>query len=220
MLTCGRRLGATRPPPFLRQFRLASLFLRRFCLGFRPRLSDGSRLFWRSCYRCRLQWPRRRKTGGGKIPRQAQLLRKLLLPAKSRSRFRNLVRDRPLRSFFKGTGSLSNGSVTLSPLPFSNKQPDRPHQMLSGNINIPFPENLGDPMNADPAPVGFQDLFLAFSQGLDLGRFAVPAAFRAARKFDQISGSGFENIRIRISQCESPLFRVYDKEMANWRSNS
>src|ERR1700756_1419384 len=100
MLTCGKRLGATRPPSFLRQFRLARLFPRRFCLGFRPRLSDGSRLFWRSCYRCRLQWPRRPKTGGRKIPRQAQLLRKLLLPAKSRSRFRNLVRDRPLRSFF------------------------------------------------------------------------------------------------------------------------
>ena len=48
---------------------------------------------------------------------------------------------------FKGTGSLSSGSLTLSPLPFSNKQPDRSHQMLSGNINIPFPENLRDPVD-------------------------------------------------------------------------
>jgi hypothetical protein len=34
----------------------------------------------------------------------------------------------------------------------------------------------------------------------DLDRFAVPAAFRAARHLDQISGSGFEDIRIMISQ--------------------
>jgi hypothetical protein len=34
--------------------------------------------------------------------------------------------------------------------------------MLGRDINIPFPEDLGDPMNADPAPVRFQDLFLAF----------------------------------------------------------
>jgi hypothetical protein len=51
--------------------------------------------------------------------------------------------------------------------------------------------------------VGFQDLFLAFSQGLDLGRFAVPAAFRPARNLDQISGRGFENVGIRISKCKS-----------------
>jgi hypothetical protein len=34
--------------------------------------------------------------------------------------------------------------------------------MLRGDINIPFPENLRNPANADPAAVGFQDLFLAF----------------------------------------------------------
>ena len=78
--------------------------------------------------------------------------------------------------------------------------------MLGGNIDIPLSENLRDPMNPDPAPVRFQDLFFAFSRGLDLGRFTVPAAFRAARKFDEISGSGFENVGIRISQCESPRF--------------
>jgi hypothetical protein len=33
-----------------------------------------------------------------------------------------------------------------------NKLPDRPHQMLDGNIHIPFPENLSDPMNADQSP--------------------------------------------------------------------
>jgi hypothetical protein len=34
----------------------------------------------------------------------------------------------------------------------------------------------------------------------------------------KILGSGFE--MIRISQCESPrVFRVYDKEKTNWRSN-
>jgi hypothetical protein len=34
--------------------------------------------------------------------------------------------------------------------------------MLGGNIDISFPENLRDPVDADPAPVRFQDLFLAF----------------------------------------------------------
>jgi hypothetical protein len=37
--------------------------------------------------------------------------------------------------------------------------------MLGGNIHIPFPENLRDPVDADPAPVRFQDLLLAFSPG-------------------------------------------------------
>jgi hypothetical protein len=57
---------------------------------------------------------------------------------------------------------LSGRRPTAGPLPFSDKQPDRPHQMLRGDINIPFPENLRNPVNADPAAVGFQDLFLAF----------------------------------------------------------
>ena len=74
--------------------------------------------------------------------------------------------------------------------------------MLGGDIDIPFPENLRDPVNADPAAVRFEDLFLAFSQGIDLGRFPVPASFRAARDLDQISAGGFE--KIGISQCESP----------------
>jgi hypothetical protein len=75
--------------------------------------------------------------------------------------------------------------------------------MLGGNIHIPFPENLSDPMDADPAPVRFQDLFLAFPQGINLGRLTVTAVFGAARNLDQISSSGFENIGIRISQCGS-----------------
>jgi hypothetical protein len=68
--------------------------------------------------------------------------------------------------------------------------------------------------------VRLQDLFLILSQGVDLGLFAVTAAFRIARDLKKIGSSGFEMIRIRISQCESPrVFRVYDKEMTNWRSN-
>jgi hypothetical protein len=45
--------------------------------------------------------------------------------------------------------------------------------MLGGDVDIPFPENLRDPVNADPAPVCFQDLILAFPQCVDLGLLAV-----------------------------------------------
>jgi hypothetical protein len=38
--------------------------------------------------------------------------------------------------------------------------------MLGGDVDIPFPEDLGDPMDADPAPVRFQDLVLAFPSEL------------------------------------------------------
>jgi hypothetical protein len=92
--------------------------------------------------------------------------------------------------------------------------------MLGGDVDLPFPENLRDPVNANAASVGLQDLLLAFSQSLDFGRFTEAAAFRAAGYLDKISSSGFEEIRIRISQSESPrVFRIYDKAMANWRSN-
>ena len=37
-------------------------------------------------------------------------------------------------------------------------------------------------------------------------RPAVPAAFGAARRLDQIGGSGFESVGIRISQCEYRVF--------------
>jgi hypothetical protein len=74
--------------------------------------------------------------------------------------------------------------------------------MLGRDIDIPFPENLGDPMNAQPAAVRFQDLFLVLSQCVDLGLLSITAAFRSARHLKKIFGSGFE--MIRISQCESP----------------
>jgi hypothetical protein len=41
--------------------------------------------------------------------------------------------------------------------------------MLGGNINIPFPENLRDPMNAEPTAMCFEDLVLILSQRIDLG---------------------------------------------------
>ena len=74
--------------------------------------------------------------------------------------------------------------------------------MGNGNVNTPFPENLRDPMDAEPAAVRFQDLFLILSQCVDLGLLSITAAFRAARDLKKILGSGFE--MIRISQCESP----------------
>ena len=90
--------------------------------------------------------------------------------------------------------------------------------MGNRDVNAPFPENLRDPMDAETATMRFQDLFLILPQCVDLGLLSITAAFRAARDFEKILGSGFEVIR--ISQCESPrVFRVYDKEMTNWRSN-
>jgi hypothetical protein len=76
-----------------------------------------------------------------------------------------LVGDGPFLSFFNGSDSPSTKSLTLRPLLFRNKKPDRPRQMLGGDTDIPFSKDLGDPLNEDPAPVGFQDLFLAFSPG-------------------------------------------------------
>jgi hypothetical protein len=48
--------------------------------------------------------------------------------------------------------------------------------MLGGNIHIPFPENLRDPVDADPAPVRFQDLLLAFSPGASRLAFRIVPA--------------------------------------------
>ena len=138
------------PPPLFRQFRLPSLLPRRSCLGFRSRLCNGSLLLRRSSLSSRLQCPRRRKTRGSQITREAQLLSEFLLPDKSGRRFGNLVRDRGLLTFFKSTGSLSSRILPFSPLPFRNKEPDRPHQMLGGNVDIPFPEDLGDPISVAP----------------------------------------------------------------------
>ena len=97
---------------------------------------------------------------------------------------------------------LCSGSLATGPLSFVDKTPYGSHQMRHGNVNTPFPENLRDPVDAEPAPVRFQDLFLKLSQGVDFGLLSITAAFRAARDFEKILGSGFE--MIRISQCESP----------------
>jgi hypothetical protein len=52
--------------------------------------------------------------------------------------------------------------VTLLPRPlfFVDKTPDGSHQMRHGNVDTAFPENLRDPMHAEPATVRLQDLFL------------------------------------------------------------
>jgi hypothetical protein len=75
--------------------------------------------------------------------------------------------------------------------------------MGHGDVNTPFPENLCDSVDAQPAAVSFQDLFLILSQGVDLRPLSITAALRAARDLKKILGSGFE--MIRISQCESPV---------------
>ena len=90
--------------------------------------------------------------------------------------------------------------------------------ILPADVDIPFPENLRAPMDAETAAVRLQDLVLILSQCVDLGLLSITAAFRAARDLKKIFGSGFE--MIRISQCESPrVFRIYDKERSKWRSN-
>jgi hypothetical protein len=48
------------------------------------------------------------------------------------------------------------------PLSVLNKPPDRRIKMRGGNIHIPFPENLRDPMDAETAEMRLQNLLLAF----------------------------------------------------------
>ena len=119
--------------------------------------------------------------------------------------FRNLVRDGGLwLRCFSGRRfrvALNGGSLTPGPLLFVDKTPDGPHQMRHGNVDTALPENLCDPMHAQPAAVRLQDLFLILPQCVDLGLLAITAAFRAAGDFEKILRSGFE---IRISQCASP----------------
>jgi hypothetical protein len=67
--------------------------------------------------------------------------------------------------------------------------------------------------------VRLQDLFLVLSQCVDLGLLSIMAAFGAAGDLKEILGSGFEMIRISQGESES-VFRLYDKERSNWRSNS
>ena len=79
-----------------------------------------------------------------------------------------------------------------------------PHSLGKGHrdVNAPFPENLRDPVDAEPTAMRLQDLFLVLSQRVDLGLLSITAAFGAVRDLKKILGSGFE--MIRISQCESP----------------
>jgi hypothetical protein len=74
--------------------------------------------------------------------------------------------------------------------------------MGNRDVHTPFPENLCDPMDGEPATMRLQDLFLILSQSVDLGLLSITAAFRAAGDLKKILGCGFE--MIRISQCESP----------------
>ena len=92
--------------------------------------------------------------------------------------------------------------------------------MRHGNVDTSFPENLRDPMDGEPATMCFEDLFLILSQSVDLGLLPITAAFGSACDLKKILGSGFEMVRIRVSQCESPrVFGFYDKERTKWRSN-
>jgi hypothetical protein len=86
------------------------------------------------------------------------------------------------------------------PLLFLNKPPDGAHQMDFGDVDAAFPENFCDPVDVKAAAMGLDDLSLIFSQGVNLRLFAVTPAFGAARDLQEIFGSGFEIIRIRVSQ--------------------
>jgi hypothetical protein len=131
------------PPPFPCQFSLYPLFVARLCLGSRLWFRDAPRFLDRFFHLSRAA-----KAGASQVTRQPQLLRKILLLDNSGRQLRHLVGDGSFLSFFNRTGSLSSRSFTLRPLPLRNKQPDRPHQMLGGDIDIPFSENLRDPVNA------------------------------------------------------------------------
>jgi hypothetical protein len=85
----------------------------------------------------------------------------------------------------------SGGPATYSHF-FVDKTPDGAHQMGHGNVNTPFPENLRDPVDGEPAAVRLQDLFLILSQCVDLGLLSITAAFGAARDLKEILGCGFE----------------------------
>jgi hypothetical protein len=113
---------------------------------------------------------------------------------------------------------VGSGGPASHPLLFVDKTPDGSHQMGNRDVNAPFPENLRDPVDAEPTAMCFEDLVLILSQSVDLGLLSITAAFRAARHLKKILGSRFQ--MIRISQGESArVFRVYDKEVTKWRSN-
>jgi hypothetical protein len=157
-----------------------------FC-PIRParRLCNGSLLFRRSWLANRLKRPRWRRASRGQIARKPQLLRKFLLLDSGGRLFRNLVRNRGhwLR-FFSGSRfrmALRRGSLTHGPLSFVDKTPDGSHQMRHGNVDTPLPKNLRDPVDAEPATMRLQDLFLVLSQGVDLGLLSITSAFRPTR---------------------------------------
>jgi hypothetical protein len=196
----------SRPPPLLRQFFLAGLLADRLGLGFNPRLCNRPGLCRRSWLANRLQWPRWRRASRGQVARQPQLLRKFLLLDSGAGLLRNLVRDRGLWLRFFGRSrfrmAFSSGNLAAGPLFFVDKTPEGAHQMGNRDVDTPFPENLCDPMHAEAATMRLQDLFLVFSQCVDLGLFPIAAAFGAPGDLKEILGSRFE--MIRISQCESP----------------
>jgi hypothetical protein len=51
--------------------------------------------------------------------------------------------------------------------------------MLGGNIDVSFPKNLRDPMNADPAPVGFRISSLHSHQALRVWHFVLVLVSKA-----------------------------------------
>jgi hypothetical protein len=67
------------------------------------------------------------------------------------------------RSFVTEETALSSGSVTRSPLFFVYKTPYGKHGMRNRDVNTTFPENLRDPVDAQPAALRFQDLTLELS---------------------------------------------------------
>jgi hypothetical protein len=87
--------------------------------------------------------------------------------------------------------ALRSGGPAAYSLLFIQKAPDGTHQMGNRDVNTAFPENLRDPVHAQPATMRLQDLVLILSQCVDLGLLSITAAFRAARDLKKILGSGF-----------------------------
>jgi hypothetical protein len=89
------------------------------------------------------------------------LLRKLLLPDNRGRLLRGLIDDRRFLPLPCDSGFLNRRRFAPIPFILRDKQSNGPHQMLGGDVDVPFPENLRDPVNADATVVGLQDLVLA-----------------------------------------------------------
>jgi hypothetical protein len=63
--------------------------------------------------------------------------------------------------------------------------------MLGGNIDVSFPKNLRDPMNADPAPVGFRISSLHSHQALRVWHFVLPPSQATAWQAVLVLESGY-----------------------------